>query len=314
MLGGLGLDLFAQMTAFCKSAPASAEVGIALAAMGSAPWRDFEGRRVIADFEGPGVLLGSLAPSIGVWADGRSSDGRPVAFWNHLCLVAEGDAPLSGCVLLGRTDVPTGQVRSVTLPFGGSGYVVGSFDGVRIDGRREAVALAPGCALPFFDRLEGAGAAEVLELGPSRSQLVAHLRLDDPRSLEACRWKVKSLSDTEELSSAFGGGTPHRGVVASHMNTAEFEVELRAGTAGVRLRKLFDRFHGRQRARVLANGRPVGLWYVPDEDRRARWAESEFGFDLPEPWAGGTLRLSIDPPPGTPLWSVSELQVFAVAP
>jgi hypothetical protein len=91
-----------------------------------------------------------------------------------------------------------------------------------------------------------------------------------------------------------------------------FEVELPLSCQGLRLRKTYDRFHGRQRAWVKVNGRRVGMWYAPVEDRGRRWAVAEFGIEpehLPE---SGSVRIAIDPPAGTPLWSYSDLEIYAL--
>jgi hypothetical protein len=76
------------------------------------------------------------------------------------------------------------------------------------------------------------------------------------------------------------------------------------------LRKVYDAFHGRQRARVLIDSEPLGIWFLPVEDRLNRWRVAEFG--VPVPAGKQRLRLTIDPLAGSALWSLSEFQIFGL--
>jgi hypothetical protein len=114
---------------------------------------------------------------------------------------------------------------------------------------------------------------------------------------------VQNESEIFELE-----GRMHR----SHLNRMSFDISIDPQNTGVLLRRTYDRFHGRQRARVLVDGVAIGYWYAPIEDRKNRWAEDE--FFLPMYFTSGKpkVRVEIDPPAGTPLWSVSDYRVFSV--
>jgi len=103
-------------------------------------------------------------------------------------------------------------------------------------------------------------------------------------------------------------GKTHR----SHLNRMAFDISIDPQNVGVVLRRTYDRFHGRQRARVLVDGVPIGYWYAPIEDRKNRWAEDEFFIPIGFTAGKSKVRIEIDPPAGTPLWDVSEYLVFAV--
>jgi hypothetical protein len=89
-----------------------------------------------------------------------------------------------------------------------------------------------------------------------------------------------------------------------------FTLKLDASNSGVLLRRVYDQFHGRQRARVLVDGVCVGTWYAPEENRHSRWAERD--FFLPASFTKGkeTIEVEIDPIAGTPLWSVAEYRAI----
>lgn len=147
--------------------------------------------------------------------------------------------------------------------------------------------------------------------GSGPFELLSELTVNDPSSLKAVRWSVSRASKVTELSSLAEGG-PFVGPVMSHLNDARFQVTVPKHCQGLLLAKLYDRFHGRQRARVLVNDHPCGIWYCPRQDRAVRWAWDAFGI-RPEFIDGpGDLEVAIDPPAGTPLWSVSRLRIYAL--
>lgn len=124
---------------------------------------------------------------------------------------------------------------------------------------------------------------------------------DDSRRAHAV--SAQNESEVFELE-----GKTHR----SHLNRMSFDISIDPQNVGVVLRRTYDRFHGRQRARVLVDGVPIGYWYAPIEDRTSRWAEDEFTIPIGFTAGKSKVRVEIDPTAGTPLWDVSEYLVFAV--
>jgi len=181
----------------------------------------------------------------------------------------------------------------------------------------EAVATTPGFSV--LAELDGPVA---LEWQNSTEPLVAfadgwhpsdgreglrHLATVEVGDLPATETTVQNLSEPSLLESLDGEGRTATGMVASHLNRMVVPVDL-TGAAGLVLVKTYDRFHGRQRARVLVGGEELGVWYEPIQDRDMRWAVGWFAARVPEKHRGPTA-LAIDPPPGTPLWSVSTLEI-----
>lgn len=103
-------------------------------------------------------------------------------------------------------------------------------------------------------------------------------------------------------------GTTYR----AHLGVARFRVELRPGCIGLRVSKEYDRFQGRQRARVWVDGQFVGVWSAYEEDRSNRAFYSEFSVP-PECLTGKSeVEIAIDPPSGSPLWTWEYYTVWAL--
>jgi hypothetical protein len=135
----------------------------------------------------------------------------------------------------------------------------------------------------------------------------------DAQSRESHNLKSQNESDPVELTSTFEGCEYQKEVVfthCTHLNAMSFTLKLDASNSGVLLRRVYDQFHGRQRARVLVDGVCVGTWYAPEENRHSRWAERD--FFLPASFTKGkeTIEVEIDPIAGTPLWSVAEYRAI----
>lgn len=133
----------------------------------------------------------------------------------------------------------------------------------------------------------------------------------DLEALKARQWRVQNISERFPLESTFPDGTSLIGTTASHLNAAHWTLAWNGEPeARLVIRKVYDRFHGRQRARVLIDGRLAGMWYEPVEDREHRWGAGE--FVIAEPLPPGPITITIDPPSGTPLWNVGRLEMFAL--
>lgn len=105
-------------------------------------------------------------------------------------------------------------------------------------------------------------------------------------------------------------------IFRSHLNPLELTIKLPSGAERLALHRRYDAFHGLQRARVLIDEQVQGAWFVYRQDRIQRVQESWFGIAIPpdknpESRSYRTIRLAIDPTPGTNLWSFSTLTVLA---
>ncbi len=88
--------------------------------------------------------------------------------------------------------------------------------------------------------------------------------------------------------------------------TIRFTMTLDPANHGVILRRLLDQGTFGQRAEVLVDGEPAGIWFTPGANPSKRWAESDFA--LPASLTRGKCRVlielhvlpPIDPPSGVP--------------
>lgn len=125
-------------------------------------------------------------------------------------------------------------------------------------------------------------------------------------------WKAQNLSAPEALNSQFEDGTEHIGYVSSLLNACSFDVHLPANCIGIRISKTYDQFHGRQCARVWCDDDFKGLWYLPRQNRVQRWAKGWFGFEIERTSSERVMRITMDPPGGTTMWSMSEITVIGL--
>ncbi|MBL8087508.1 MAG: hypothetical protein JNM85_05475 [Chthonomonas sp.] len=187
-------------------------------------------------------------------------------------------------------------------------------DGHRVVGDCEATHyLEFRSASELWLRDEASGARTAVAVGEGRAEVsrIPHCRWDESqlvplRALAADDLgsaKAAGLSECRMLSS--GGKThAHR----QHLGRLEWVLEVPERCNGLRLARLYDRFHGRQRARVLIDGEEIAWWYEPEEDRIDRWAVSVLDVRC---WLSGPVNLTLDPPAGATLWDFAALAVWA---
>lgn len=272
------------------------------------PW----GRRWLADVEGAGRFAIEAECSVDVSVDGRPSDLREGWFRDVLTVTAA--QPGRSCVRT-LTGIHSGEALpddGAAVPDGawrGRGWLVSARTLQSVDGRPSPLPV-PGFPVPVF--AEAVGEGMVIGAQAKPVSRIDHFRIDDVAARKARDLKVQNLSDIGWLVAPDEFGDSREGPVASHLNTMSWSIEVPAAVTGLRIRKRYDRFHGRQRARVLVDGRPVGWWYEPVQDRVRRWASADFGFPIGCSREPRVVRISVDPPAGVPLWSVGELEVWAV--
>lgn len=154
-------------------------------------------------------------------------------------------------------------------------------------------------------------------VGGARYQPTDEVSLSDPISRDAHNVKFAQVSEVQELVSRFEGrwvGTEVTGSGYSSLGPVEFDLEIDPDNVGVKLRRRFDQFHGRQRARVIVDGKPVGMWYIAEENTVNRWAERDFFIPASFTQGKSTIHITIDPPASSPLFSHSSYSAFSLVP
>jgi hypothetical protein len=177
-----------------------------------------------------------------------------------------------------------------------------------VDGARIVASGEYPKPVPFFLSAEAVREFQFV-LGDLTARLANQFHVGHPDL------KLRNAGRPTELRSVGFDGAERSGLVVSCLNEATFSIDLTSQTVGVLLRKTYDRFHGRQRARVLLNNAPRGIWYEPEGNRSERWGVSTFAFPLCETTArssspGEGTMLTIDPLASSPLWSMGLLEVF----
>ncbi len=277
-------------------------------------YRDHLGRRVLLDFDGEGVYRVDAETPVELLVDGLPCEVAEGRFEADLIVTARQEGRVRGWVAFGRSEPVSGMSHCVSLPYLGGGWLVEAEGPVEIDGRkRPCPSPSLEWPVPFYAEVRGAGSARVIPFEvPLRRERIDAFGVDDEAALMARGFQVQNISKLSVIDSMFENGEPRCAPVASHLNRAIWTLALPEGVRGLILRKTYDRFHGRQRARVLIDGDPVGWWYEPSEDRTARWGISDFG--VPERFVRGKaeVQITVDPPAGVPLWSVSLVEAFGI--
>lgn len=276
-------------------------------------YRDHHGRRVIADFEGQGFarILQSQCDLQQIRGDGSLEEFKG-SFDDLLLLVTPEVGNVDLLVSLGRLETDFSSETLLSESVLGGGWILSAKAPVNVD--HGYGVILPGnyeLPIPFY---ESAVSASGFKYIPSRlcGLVTDSLGIHDGEALKNHDFVVQNMSTVFPLDSSFEDGTRNQGHVASHLNAAELDVKLDPDNYGVVLQKVFDQFHGRQRARVFVDGEFIGWWYEPRENRRARWSISRFGVPQTHTKGKSSLRLRIEPPAGVPLWSVGRLDVLCL--
>ena len=277
-------------------------------------YTDHEGRRAIVDVEGFGIMrIVTADPPILTVRWGGEPEAFCPEFQNGAIVLANQPGEVWMQVLKGRSTVVNGGSIRAAGNFFGSGWVISASREFVVDDRRElAPAPSEEFPVPFFRSIRGSGSWSIVPDASVKCHLIDSFSIADESALKGRGFRVQNISAITQLDSAFPDGTPWSSTVASHLNAATFTLEIPADNDGLILRKTYDRFHGRQRARVMIDGALAGWWYEPGEDRERRWHVSDFGIPLALTQGKSTIQVTIDPPAGVALWSVSQIDVFAL--
>ncbi len=304
-------------------------------------YRDHFGNRVLADVEGCGSFrVDSPIETLSVSVDDTCVDWFEGSYDHSLLVTTSKPGSYQIEVAAERTESLTGSVQDGEK-FEGCGWIVGAEQIFDLDGEhgdcglgigdwggaqhrklQREISADPGVnppqstipdpqfPLPFFRHATGKGLRVIM--AAETSHLVDAFDLSDESALRGRGWQVQNVSKLFDLDSCFPNGTSHQGQVLSHLNAASWRVAIPARCRGLIVRKLYDAFHGRQRARVLVDGHFAGWWYEPWQDRTCRWRWARFGIE-PRLLEGKTeATITVDPPAGSPLWSVSRIEVLGL--
>lgn len=276
-------------------------------------YRDHRGRRVLADAEGFGHFeISCDLEGLEVYVDDCPFAGRTGVFSESFLVHCTSDGPSVVRMAKGRHALPMGSVEPVGGLFEGAGWVVASATPVASDEKHNAVTgFAAEFPLPVFFQATGSD-LRVIRAEPVWCESIDLFTIDDEKALKARNFSVQNISKVSMLSSFYSNGESLTAPVASHLNAASWDCPVPEGCCGLLIRKRYDLFHGRQRARVLIDGEAVGWWYEPEQNREKRWGVAEYG--IPAEFVAGksSVRITIDPPGGAPLWSVSAVRVRAL--
>jgi hypothetical protein len=278
-------------------------------------FRDHRGDRVLLDVEGRGTyrVVDASKLALRIEVDGVVSNAPEGSFNEYVQVATPDGGRFEGFAALGRTSAPSGSSLRCSGYFEGAGWLLSAPSIVVLDDRHEAAPDLPhGGWLPFFRSVRSDGDFQVIRAACGPASPIQVLDIGDDRAMKAAGVRVQNMSKVAQLDSAYGDGTLRSGRVASHLNAFQWTLDLPPGCEGLILRRHADRFHGRQRARVLVDGSSVGVWYDPRQDRIRRWFVSDFG--VPAEFVAGKERLSlaVDPLAGASLWSVGRIEVFAL--
>lgn len=273
--------------------------------------RDAQGHRVVADVEGPAILTLLHAETPVTHHSGeRIVPGQELSLGldAYAEFLAEGEGMVE--TLVQRGPIPTALPPGVEgTNFHGVGWLT-EWDGLAAVVPAGQLMPYRGRPMPFLLHAAAPDGGRAVMCDDVEMVHVASLAPDEPDTLKAVGFSAKNLSAVETLKWRGGEDKPMTLAVASHLNQATFTVEAPPGCMGLLICQRYDRFHGVQRVRVLANGEFVGWWYEPVQNRDLRWGSKQFG--IPLDGVGGPVEITLDPPAGAPLWSFGPTKVWAM--
>jgi hypothetical protein len=272
---------------------------------------DHRGARLLSDGDGKGrVEILRAPPGLRCFVDGREAEGRIHQVNSDFVAVADAEGEYLSLARLGEW--PTSIVAAEeSTSAEGCGWLLWTGRDLVIDGR-SLEAMSPGEEVnvwaPFY---LGFRSSVPVRWAPAGLVVSGHHRLSpaEPGALTARdrAWTVKNASAPRLLSGLDAGGVRREDWAMSHLGPFEWQIDVPGSVQLVRLAKTYDAFHGRQRARVLVNGRPAGWWHLPEQNRIQRWQTGS--FLIPGVFFDGVSQalVTVEPPGGSPLWSVGEI-------
>ncbi len=165
--------------------------------------------------------------------------------------------------------------------------------------------------LPFWNGFTSDHELEYIQIEASLVE-IARFTPSDIQSAALYGFKAERASQVEVLSSTTGRGKLHTAPVICQLNRAAWFVDLPVSAEILVIQRLYDAFHGLQRARVFIDEEMVGMWHSPLQDRIHRWHKDSCHIRLRGSQKGRKVKVMLDPPAGAPLFSLSEIQVFVI--
>ena len=145
--------------------------------------------------------------------------------------------------------------------------------------------------------------SDVLDVGDAGSESAHGYTSADPGAVERLTSAFEGDDDTVEVT--------EEGRATSA--PVRFTVRVEQANGGVRLRRLSDQREAYQAARVLVDGRDVGLWQQPLGNPHKRWLHDT--FELPASATEGKRELGIELVPvtgaGVPEWHAARYEALS---
>lgn len=268
-------------------------------------YRDPEGRRVVCDLEGEwrvkcyGDLPSDLKTHKADYATLTTDSASSAWGWSadRLADFAAGDwsGKAKSCFEMGLI-----KAFNCSIELNEDGVV------------HSIPALFGELLLPFWKGFESDRELEFITL-PGERVLLQEIYPPKGRGTSEAEFQVERASQVELLNSTNAIGEPLEAEVFSHLNRASWSLCIPERAEILVLERRYDAFHGLQRARVFIESDLCGWWHSPIQNRTHRWAVDSCHIRLMQHQKGRKVTITIDPPAGVPLFSLSQIRVFALS-
>lgn len=268
-------------------------------------YRSAEGSQVVCDLEGKDWRLHLL---------GQHPEDLRILSGEQLVVTTESVEGLWGWAATKDTPDEYVEAQSIREESDGMGWVALEDCTIELNQDARPICLPPEmgrCILPFWN---GFKADKPLACSHISGQLVklADFYPADQTGTKEVGFSVERASQVEVLEARNGRGELIAQPVFSHLNRACWNVTIPPEAEILIIEREFDAFHGLQRARVFLDDQMAGWWHAPLQDRLNRWAQDSCHLRLNNSQRGRTIRITIDPPAGVPLFSLGRIRVFAM--
>ena len=279
------------------------------------------GCSVVLDLQGKwkGEILGAAPQGLAGEVDGHPWTGGGFECQDYSWIARQKQSDLWGWAAWSTDfDLPPAPDSIVWEPptkeQSGVGWILASDCKIELNGASRPIHIplwAGQILIPFWS---GFISNRPLPWHGSRINLtqVADVSVGHSSSCRATCLKIERSSAIEAEAWSDGTGRLKSGSFLSHLGRASMLLEVPAHAKGLVLRRTFDAFHGLQRSRLLVNGQVSGWWHQTLQDRTHRWAVDDCLIRLDPEFSGGETSLVIEPPAGSPLFSLGRLEVWAL--
>ncbi len=268
-------------------------------------YRSGDENQVVCDLEGKGWRFSLL---------GKFPEDLRILSGDQLLVTTESVEGLWGWAAAKHTPDDFFDPMSIRKESDGMGWVEVQDCRIELNQDARPISFAPEmgrCILPFW---KGFKADKALSCFYISAQLVklAEFYPADQTGIEEVGFSVERASQIEILEARNGRGELLSQPVFCHLNRAFWNVTIPPEAQILIIERAFDAFHGLQRARVFFDDEVAGWWHAPHQDRQNRWAQDSCHLRLNNSQRGRTIRITLDPPSGVPLFSLGRIRVFAM--